>query len=499
MMLPASPVAGVDSTAPSRWLCDRRVVAKAAVVATTMFAAATVSAITANATTTLYVPGTAPHPQVSNPNANLSWMGPGVTRYATTAQLIGYPASMYPLEGAMALDLSVAAGVQALDAAIRAIPAGEPIQIIGVSQGDIVLSQVERLLLANPPVNNDITFIRFADPTSPTGIAGRNVGIRLPGMTAVGIPEAPYNSVNVTRQYDGIADWPADSLNILADLNALIGATYLHTQAAYGVDPDTIPDYDITTTTNKYGATNTTYLIEHTGLLPILTPLKSLGVSQNILDALQGPLKKIIDAGYTTSTWSHLHKLVAQVGTKAFQAVVNTISKIASDVGVVLRKLDAVRARVSAQISAKHLAKPAVAAGSEAAETADTTSPTSSGRSAHVRKSLAAKAAPTVSDLKADKVDGTDKADAPAKVEKKARADAKAAHRLGKRAEDAEKGDAKGNSGSGDTAHRDRRTATAHGAHQKHSPRHSTAARSPRHHDSDRNRSSDHHNHGKRS
>lgn len=354
---------GSTSVCDAGPLVCARGAAKTTLVAATVFAAATFGSITAQATTTLYVPGTSPSPQQAG-TVSLVSMGPAVTQFASTAYQIGYPASFYPFEGTIALDPSVAQGVTGLDAAIRAVPPGEPIQVIGVSQGDVVLSVEEQALLANPPANTDITFVRFADPTSPTGIMGRNAGLQLPGITFVAAPETPYNTVIINRQYDGIADWPADQLNILADVNAILGAVYLHDQIPYGVDLSTVPASNITTTTNALGGTTTTYLIPYTGLLPILRPLQSLGVNEQLLEAVQVPLKRIIDSAYTTSSWSPIHKALAAVGQTAFVAVVNTTSRVASDIGVALQKLDT--------LAVNSAAKPTTA---RTAKTAPTTNP----------------------------------------------------------------------------------------------------------------------------
>lgn len=330
--------------------------ARAAAVPRTAFATITVFAVglagtaTAGAATTLYVPGTAPSPQKAG-TVSLAWMGPSTALFGSTATQIGYPASLYPFEGTMALDPSVAQGAKALNAAIRAIPAGQPIEVIGVSQGDVVLSVEQRSLLANPPANTDITFVRFADPTSPTGILGRNAGLRLPGLTFVSTPETPYNTVVITRQYDGIADWPADQLNILADINAVLGGVYFHNQANYGGDLSKLPASDVTTTTNSLGATTTTYLIPDTGLLPILIPLQSLGVSKQFLNAIEGPLKQIIDSAYTTS-WSPIHRALATFGQSALITVVNAVSRVASDIGGALRKLGVFQSGLPAKTAA---------------------------------------------------------------------------------------------------------------------------------------------------
>jgi hypothetical protein len=163
-----------------------------------------------------------------------------------------------------------------------------------------------------------------ANPTSPTGIMGRNAGLRLPGLTFVSAPETPFDTVYITRQYDGIADWPARQLNILADVNAVLGAFYLHDQEAnYAGDLASVPAGDVTTTTNSFGATTTTYLIPNTGLLPILRPFQDLGVDERLLDDVQTPLERVIDSAYTTPPRDRARTFVE----KALQAVVNTASR----------------------------------------------------------------------------------------------------------------------------------------------------------------------------
>jgi hypothetical protein len=75
----------------------------------------------------------------------------------------------------------------------------------------------------------------------------------------------------------------------------MLGAIYLHDQANYAVDLASLPAGNVTTTTNSFGATTTTYLIPNTGLLPILRPFQDLGVDERLLDAVQSPLERVID------------------------------------------------------------------------------------------------------------------------------------------------------------------------------------------------------------
>lgn len=264
-----------------------------ALIAATAFAAPARAEVVA-----FYMPGTSPHP-VSSGTVGASAIGAAANGWITQVQQVGYPASLQPAEGTMALDASVAQGVANLAAAVAAVPTAASILLFGVSQGDIVLTYEERALIAAGHPNN-ITFIRIADPSGPTGIMGRNAGLVLPGTTFVRAPnDSPYNTVVIVHQYDFFADWPAQQLlNPLADINAIAGGFLFHNYAGYNVDLSTIPASDVTTTVNSKGATTTTYFIRATGLLPMLVMMHNAGVSSTVVNALQPILKPVVDSGY---------------------------------------------------------------------------------------------------------------------------------------------------------------------------------------------------------
>jgi hypothetical protein len=115
--------------------------------------------------------------------------------------------------------------------------------------------------------------------------------------TVLGPVESRYDLVVFTYEYDGIADFPDRPWNLLADLNALFGVAYRHA-ATGSLNPYTIPDEDITVTANSKGATTTTYLgrAEH---LPLTEPLRRLGVSADLVNAVDRVLRPIIDRGYS--------------------------------------------------------------------------------------------------------------------------------------------------------------------------------------------------------
>jgi hypothetical protein len=58
-----------------------------------------------------------------------------------------------------------------------------------------------------------------------------------------------------------------------------------------------VPQKNITTTVNSLGGVTTTYLVP-TPDLPMLRPLTTLGVPQNVVDSLEKGLRPIVDSAY---------------------------------------------------------------------------------------------------------------------------------------------------------------------------------------------------------
>jgi hypothetical protein len=220
-----------------------------------------------------------------------------------TFNTVPYPQTIGPFSGigTPTMGQSVATGKVHLDAAIYGT--GGPMLVIGNSQGSLPTDAV-RAKLENDrdaPPRSQLSFLVNGDPEQRGGLF--NV-LFAPGpyvpildYTVRGPVESRYDLVVFTFEYDGIADFPDRPWNLLADLNALFGVAYRHA-ATGSLNPYAIPDEDITITTNSKGATTTTYLgrAEH---LPLTEPLRRLGVSADLLNAVESVLRPIIDRGYS--------------------------------------------------------------------------------------------------------------------------------------------------------------------------------------------------------
>lgn len=182
------------------------------------------------------------------------------------------------------------------------------------------------------PGPDQVAFVMVADPHSAKGGA----------VTALGLGSAtPVNSgytvIQVAQEYDGVADYPTNTWNWLADANAIAGYLQLH------------PDYsnvDLYSPDNLVAESGaTTYVLTPTQDLPLLQPLRSIGLTQ-LADALNGPLKAYIDTAYnrtgyapmTPADVTHIQSVIGgSVGAtspaaKTMMAVANSVPEPSSAV-----------------------------------------------------------------------------------------------------------------------------------------------------------------------
>lgn len=131
------------------------------------------------------------------------------------------------------------------------------------------------------PSPDELSFVVIGNPTRAYGGSDRQV-----------MPETQYQVIDISRQYDTASDFPDNPFNLLALLNSLAAFTVIHT------DYEDVDMHDPANIVWKEG--NTTYVFVPTENLPLLEPLRRLGLT-DLADALNGPLKEIVERGYDRS------------------------------------------------------------------------------------------------------------------------------------------------------------------------------------------------------
>lgn len=214
--------------------------------------------------------------------------------------------------GNMTYAQSVAKGVTLLNNAINAqVTGGKDVITFGYSQSaSIVNNEILNLMAAGSPRQGDLAFILAAAGNNPNGgILARFPGFYLPILDVPfngALPaNNPYETYVYTAQYDGVAHAPQYPLNILADVNALMGYFYVHgnyptisaTDFSHAVPLPTSPGY----------AGNTHYYMFLTQDLPLLQPIRDIPYAGPVIaDLLQPPLRVMVDLGYSDYGYADL-------------------------------------------------------------------------------------------------------------------------------------------------------------------------------------------------
>ena len=204
---------------------------------------------------------------------------------------------------------SLAGGVTALQTAI-ADHDGENLVIYGLSQGAGITNVVKKQLAEQYPVGTaapSIDFVLSADPNTPNGgLMSRFPGLYIPVLdmlfNGAAATDTPFKTTVILRQYDGFSDFPLYPLNLLADLNAVMGILYLHANpfdvSLPATDPQTSPAYRGT-----HGDTD--YYVFDTPDLPLFGPLRMLGVPEKLIDVIEPFFHVLVEQGYdrTIPVW----------------------------------------------------------------------------------------------------------------------------------------------------------------------------------------------------
>ncbi|MEZ0362705.1 PE-PPE domain-containing protein [Mycobacterium sp. pUA109] len=258
------------------------------------------------------------------PVARADWMDSLLADYIDPATGTSYTPVGVDYPAGLPVDHTVQLGLTDLHAAmdqLQAADPGQPYLVAGYSLSALIAVELKRELAAAAQAGQpvpDVTVALFGSGNRPDGgIYERLDGLFVPGLqvdangaepTDLGIP-----TLDVANQYDGLADTPQFPVNLVSDLNAVLGVIYRHTSYGDGAIPGwTDPSTPLAGPyADQYvlGSTqiveqvdgDTTFYFIPTTELPLLEPLRQLGVPEPVLNIVQPALQVIVEAGYDRS------------------------------------------------------------------------------------------------------------------------------------------------------------------------------------------------------
>ena len=259
------------------------------------------------------------------PTPSEFWQDTIITDYIDPATGGNYIPVLVPTPESLSTT-SNAVGLADLQAAMahqELVDPGQPYLVEGYSQSAAITID-EKIQLLQAGEHPDVTFLLLGSLNRPDGgIYERFPGLDIPGLggfftyngaepTDAGIP-----TIDIANQYDFFADFPEFPINPVADLNAVFGIIYAHAAYGDGPLPEQIPEIwpDSAPLSGPYadqyvlGSTetvmqqdgDTTFYFIPTTELPLLDPLRSLGVPESVLNIFQPALQVVVEAGYDRS------------------------------------------------------------------------------------------------------------------------------------------------------------------------------------------------------
>ncbi|QZA06250.1 PE-PPE domain-containing protein [Mycolicibacter heraklionensis] len=214
------------------------------------------------------------------------------------------PEQLHPFTGleSLSFDTSVQWGADVLDEQIRTqIAAGNSVVVLGVSQSASIITREMSYLATLPaderPDIDQLAFVLLGDGNNPNGgLLERFDGADIPALLTFSgaTPDNLYPTDVFTLEYDGWADFPKYPLNIVADLNALLGMATVHGTYAALTPEQLATAIELPTA----GDTMTHYWMIPTGYLPLLLPFQQLGVPAWLIHLIEPALRVIVNLGY---------------------------------------------------------------------------------------------------------------------------------------------------------------------------------------------------------
>lgn len=206
--------------------------------------------------------------------------------------------------GNMTFTQSITKGVQLLNQAVTSeLNLGNDVAVFGYSQSASIISNyIESLAAAGFPNPDDLAFVMVASGNNPVGgLLARFPGFYIPfldvSFNGGTLANTPYETHIYTLQYDGIGHMPQYPLNILADVNALMGYFYVHGGVPDLTAADLANAVQLPTSPGYTG--NTKYYMLLTQDLPLLQPVRDIPFAGPVIaDIFQPVLRVMVDMGY---------------------------------------------------------------------------------------------------------------------------------------------------------------------------------------------------------
>jgi hypothetical protein len=240
--------------------------------------------------------------------------------FTGTGQSSSVPDQLFPLTGPDSLDAdtSLAQGESMMLADIETqiaaggVSAENPVVVFGYSQSSDVASQIMSQLAEQGVPSDDVHFVLVGDPQNPDGgfentfdyPTGNDSAFSAFGQSFLpATPSDLYPTDIYTLEYDGFADFPHYTSNLLSDLNAELGFflehfTYLDLASDQISNAIELPGSEALT-----GAGMTDYYVIPSDTLPILEPLLLIpGIGQPLYDLLEPDTQIEVNLGYGSIT-----------------------------------------------------------------------------------------------------------------------------------------------------------------------------------------------------
>jgi PE-PPE domain len=253
------------------------------------------------------------------------YVGAADTLYLQPLGFTGTAQSSYTPEGSSALDPNTlgygtslgqdqSIMVSDIESQIAGggVNAENPVVVFGYSQSSEASSLLMQQLQADGVPSDDVHFVLVGDPVNPNGGFMNTFDFPAGNTSAFSALDVPFEPATpsdlyptdiYTLEYDGFADFPHYTTNLLSDINAMLGfflehTTYLDITPAEINSAVLLPGSEALT-----GEGLTDYYMIPNDNLPILEPLLLIpGIGQPLHDLLEPDTQILVNLGYGSIT-----------------------------------------------------------------------------------------------------------------------------------------------------------------------------------------------------